>query len=547
MVRGLLILLSCLMCSCQLFHISEILDTAERQIGECPDSALTTMRSIRRYAVLLPPVRARYGVLYSAALDKNYIDIASDSLIRYSADFYDLYGTPEQRMTAYYYLGRTQENAGDILHATLSFLDAAQYTDAVDNNYLKGLLYSNLGVMYNNHFHYEKAYKYAEQSYQYYKAAGLKQHMAFQLYWKGATCEKLNRHKQSISYLNDAINLAESINHKQIILWSYRTLIIIYENISDTNNALKLIQEGENKFGTSLYNYSNICGAAATVFAHKGELCKSKNLLDKGWKYAKDDLDSSAMYLYTSKIAILNNQINKGYDIYNKSLEIQFNIAAKNAGGPLNHSVGKYFEQKAINAKNRSEQQKRIYIILLTAIAVCVVAAAIYSRKKALQQRRQIENNIAVIADIRKSIESQNKEIAAKLQASAKGHFDIFDEICNLYYEQPTDAKKQIVIYNKINNLISSFRSDAKVLANIEDIVNICYNNAITKVRNEMPQLREDELRMLCYIFAGFSNQAIAVFLNCEIGTVATRKSRLKSKITKANTTHKELFISLFA
>lgn len=145
MVRALVILLSVLLSSCQLFHITEILDTAERQLAEHPDSALATMRSIRRFEVLKPQVRARYGVLYSAVLDKNYIDIASDSLIRFSADYYDLYGTPEQRMRAYYYLGRTQENAGQILPATLSFLDAAQYTDRVDDNYLKGLLYSQLG------------------------------------------------------------------------------------------------------------------------------------------------------------------------------------------------------------------------------------------------------------------------------------------------------------------------------------------------------------------------------------------------------------------
>lgn len=546
MVRALVILISVLLSSCQLFHITEILDTAERQLAEHPDSALATMRSIRRFDVLKPQVRARYGVLYSAVLDKNYIDIASDSLIRFSADYYDLYGTPEQRMRAYYYLGRTQENAGQILPATLSFLDAAQYTDRVDDNYLKGLLYSSLGVMHNRHFHYEKAYKYAEQSYRYFKAAGLERYMAFQKYWMGATCEKLNRHKQSISHLKDAISLAESLGYKQIILWSYRTLIILYENISDTDNALKLIENGESKFGDSLYNYSNICGAAATIFAHNGDSSKSKHLIAKGWEYAKDDLDSSAMYLYASKIAILSNQINKGYNIYNKSLEIQFNIAAKNAGGPLNQAIGEYFEQKAINAKNKSEQQRRIYVILLTTIVICVVAVVIYSHKKTLQQRRQIENNIAIIADIRKSIESQNKEIAAKLQASAKGHFDIFDDLCNLYYEQPTDAKKQAVIYNKINNLISSFRSDAKVIANIENIVNICYDNVITKAKNEMPQLREDDLRILCYIFAGFSNQAIAVFLNCEIGAVATRKSRLKSKIINANTQSRELFTSLF-
>ena len=211
MVRGLLILLSCLMCSCQLFHISEILDTAERQIGECPDSALTTMRSIRRYAVLLPPVRARYGVLYSAALDKNYIDIASDSLIRYSADFYDLYGTPEQRMTAYYYLGRTQENAGDILPATLSFLDAAQYTDRVDDNYLKGLLYSRLGDIYSKQHNSKKAYEYSERSYNYYKVADMPRHQAYQLYRMGC----LNNYLKNINLAEKTFDPSQRVSHCQ--------------------------------------------------------------------------------------------------------------------------------------------------------------------------------------------------------------------------------------------------------------------------------------------------------------------------------------------
>ena len=86
------------MCSCQAFRITDILDNAERQLAVAPDSALMTMRSVRKYAVLIPKHRARYGVLYSAALDKNYIDVASDSLIRFSADYYDLKGTPIERM-----------------------------------------------------------------------------------------------------------------------------------------------------------------------------------------------------------------------------------------------------------------------------------------------------------------------------------------------------------------------------------------------------------------------------------------------------------------
>ena len=139
MVRAIFIALCALMCSCQILTAEQIMDNAERQLSNAPDSALNTMRSIRKIAIVLPERRARYGLLYSMALDKNYIDIAADSLIRFSTQYYDHKGSPEQRMRAYYYLGRTQENAGDNLAATLSFLDAAQYLDQVGDNYLKGL------------------------------------------------------------------------------------------------------------------------------------------------------------------------------------------------------------------------------------------------------------------------------------------------------------------------------------------------------------------------------------------------------------------------
>lgn len=105
--------------------------------------------------------------------------MAADSLIRSSARYFDYKGSPEQRMKAYYYLGRVQENAKQYLPATLSFLDAAQYTDTVDNNYLKGLLYSRLGMMYEQYNRYNTALEMFEKSYNYYKAANLKHHQAF--------------------------------------------------------------------------------------------------------------------------------------------------------------------------------------------------------------------------------------------------------------------------------------------------------------------------------------------------------------------------------
>ena len=134
MPRAIVIVLCLVLSSCQLWRVDGMMDAAERQMGCAADSALTTMRAVRRYAVLTPERRARYGLLYSMALDKNGIDVASDSLIGYSAAYYDREGTPIERMKAYYYLGRTQENPQQCDKAILSYLDAAQYADNVTTN-----------------------------------------------------------------------------------------------------------------------------------------------------------------------------------------------------------------------------------------------------------------------------------------------------------------------------------------------------------------------------------------------------------------------------
>ena len=546
MVRVIIIVLCTLMCSCQLRDIEQILSTAERQLTTAPDSALTTIRSVKWYSVLKPERRAKYGLIHSIALDKNYIDVTSDSLIRFSTRYYDYKGSPEQRMRAYYYLGRVQENNREYLPAILSLLDAAQYADAVDDNYLKGLLFSRLGTIYRHYYNYEKAYKYFEQSYNCYKAAGLKKHQAYQLYEMGFLSFRRNDNQRSIELLSEVVELSTEIDDVQILKWANIILAMAYDKISDFDNSYRILKYCENEFGSGIYNHSYICASAANTFTHKGYKKKADELLIKGWEYAKNSVDSSIMHIYVAYIEYYLQRYNSYYENFNRGLYMQLSIANDRLNNSVDKAEGEYFEQKAVAAKNIAVKQRNMYITILMVIVIGVVVFLSYNQRKIRLQRKSIENSLAAIADIKMGMQNQTKEVAVKLQAMIKNKFDIFDELCNLYYEQPTYEKKQTTIYNKVHNLISSFRTDAKMFSNIENIVNDCCDNAMAKLRNEMPKLREDEYKMLCYTFAGFSNQAMAVFFNCESGTVATRKSRLKSQIAKSNAPNKELFASLF-
>lgn len=84
------------------------------------------------------------------------------------------------------------------------------------------------------------------------------------------------------------------------------------------------------------------------------------------------------------------------------------------------------------------------------------------------------------------------------------------------------------------------------MLQELELIVNTCHDNAMEKLRNEFSSMKEADIRLLCYIFVGFSPQVISLFMKDTVANVYARKSRLKSRIKSAETANKELFLALF-
>ena len=512
------------------------MDNAERQLSNAPDSALNTMRSIRKIAIVLPERRARYGLLYSIALDKNYIDIAADSLIRFSTQYYDHKGSPEQRMRAYYYLGRTQENAGDHLAATLSFLDAAQYLDQVDDNYLKGLLCSKLGQMYAINDRNELAFNTIEKSYYYYKSIGLKKHQAYELYSLGKLCHSLNKFTEGIDLLNNAIKLADEIDYEAIKPYCYPYLILLYDANNQYDEAYKVIRLLNSK---NFDDYTLYIGAAAHTLHRKGKILEAKNLMNYGWSVAKNARDSSVMFHYQSKIHLYNKNIKSYLTSYSWAVNLQLKEATKLKENKLDATYTEYIRQKQIKVQKNTNKRKNTYIIILLVGITLSVFIVLQRLHRTRQLQKEIEKDLAIIDDIRKDYQ----RIGEKLLKQTKSQFEIFDQLCLTFYQYSIDEKKQKYVYKELQTLIKNFSKDTII---IEKNLNEAHDNIIAKLRAELPELTENDIRLACYILSGFSNQTIAVFLSCEYSAATTRRSRLKSKILNAHTPNNELFKIIF-
>lgn len=124
----------------------DTMDTAEVLMDSMPDSALTVLSSIEKTSLGDDKEKARYALLMSMALDKNYIDTTSFDVLQPAIDYYLEKGTPEERLRTLYYQGCIFLNKSDFDMAMQCFLKA----EDLKNECKDTITYANLLVAQGN-------------------------------------------------------------------------------------------------------------------------------------------------------------------------------------------------------------------------------------------------------------------------------------------------------------------------------------------------------------------------------------------------------------
>ncbi|MGN1219387.1 MAG: hypothetical protein ACI4TU_00415, partial [Candidatus Cryptobacteroides sp.] len=99
-MKRLLVFLFCafnVFISCKDDQIGAALASAEISMNEDPESSLKILESIDRSQILSRRQKAEFALLYSIALDKNYIDVQSDSIIAPAVEYYKSHGPRAER------------------------------------------------------------------------------------------------------------------------------------------------------------------------------------------------------------------------------------------------------------------------------------------------------------------------------------------------------------------------------------------------------------------------------------------------------------------
>lgn len=176
-----------------------------------------------------------------------------------------------------------------------------------------------------------------------------------------------------------------------------------------------------------------------------------------------------------------------------------------------------------------------LFFILVTTLAIYLYLKKREHHEEACGQIETMQHDIARMQEKENEIHNISKRIF-------KERFATIDEICNDFYQRGdnySDAEKGRRVSKIINHLKSK-----EALSQLEDIINKYNDNIITRLREQVPSIKEDEMTLVIYSFAELSNNTISFLTEKPTSYIYSKRSKIKKKIINSGAKDCELFIS---
>ncbi|MDE6295085.1 MAG: hypothetical protein K2M03_03385 [Muribaculaceae bacterium] len=444
----LLVIISLCACNRTAPEITKRLNHAERTMDSQPDSALSLLTQIDTTSLKTTGDRAKYALLLSQALDKNYIDTTDFSALQPAIDFYEKNGTPDQRLQTLYYKGRIYMNRGEDTNAMMTFLKARNDIPRCTNPRSAALLYEAMGVIYHRQYWMESYIDVNNKAAEYYMAAN-------------DTVAYL-RSKTKVLYASVMKDYSTTATHAlneiseipEHIEWNPSALLGLklryYHQFGTPTQLDSIIKHYQtlDSTKTTVYvrmDYADILAETGAVSDALSELNIINRDIDKA---VLSDDDSLKYYAIAANICKINGQYERAIDYYEKYLNLSEEHYEYLFDSGVMFAKEKYeYELDNVRKDSKFYLYLYSYSILILALLITIIVIAY------------------TISIVRKK---KNRLKWQKAQLQLKYHNLIIDNVCletekNLTHVQLEKASMEKDYLSLLNNTLTT---QIKILEN---------------------------------------------------------------------------------
>jgi DNA-binding CsgD family transcriptional regulator len=399
------------------------------------------------------------------------------------------------------------------------------------------------------------AFRYLDEAITYYKKCDY-EYGAIEVLQVRAYAKYLDgEYKASNILLLSELDTYKSINEDAYYyMFALYMLTSNYIYLNDLENARKYFKEFKRLKNNSTivkYNYFNfeagINKSFGDFFFNKKQIDSTLFYLEKSTKltdYMSEDVLKNYYRLYADTNKYLGD-IDKSKTYIDSLIFVQnrlFNRTVK-ASFKVNDSLitaeSELIVQNDKKAFNRIVAGFSVLALLLLSLLIFVYY---WKQKKKLEEHNlDIKNSLLFL-------KTNNEQLGVKVYGLEEYIQNLKKEVKQISRTGSVDHQKE-----KIKNLYKNLHLNSSTLLdkseNHLDLVNNLNIAFFRKIEENYPKLNKPEIIICYYLFMGFTNKEIAVFLNTTIRSVESRRYRISKKmnLSKKDMTLLEFLQSTFS
>lgn len=543
---ALLALLLFSSCRRQSDDIDSFLHNAESLMNEHPEDALSIIRHIDRRKIYSSASEARYALLYSQALDKNYVDVTSDSLTAVAVNYYDRHGTKHERAMAHYYQGRVFSNAGNFDAAIRSYSLAEDAASGTDDYYLLGLINNAVGNLHFEQYDLDEALQRDQQAASFFHRAQSPYNEALAYIGVGTVYSLKGDNEQMEIVYNKAIEIYKELGETDRILPLYEDLVV---KSLDTCRNMALVKQGLRHYYRE-YNNGSIplrsFGIWQKIYLKENEL-DSAQLCGEIILRNRNLFTShkiAGCYSLLEQVEMARGNYPEAYRYVKQYIAVMDSINQEKEEALVLELEQKYrnriLNQSYENLKQHNDQQRIITGLVLLFSLSLLVAGLLYLRKwreNAALKMREAEAEKESLGRACRELQEQLGTVGDRVDTDDEQERQLFDAL----------EERMVVLRNWVDKaetmkpalFMKSFRDYMTVnvkskhaLSDLQYVVNRKYYGVVDYLKAHYPELRKQDLDLCCLLCFGFSQHGICYLYNYEdIGSFYNKRSRLRKKL----------------
>lgn len=520
-------------------HFSnKALDRADGLMQERPDSALVLLQQWQRENPH-PSKRedARHALLLSMALDKNYIDLQSDSIIDKAVRYYAS-RKGRERMLAYYYQGRVFCNMHSYAASIVALENAAIDAQELEDNLYLGLINRTKGRIFSDTGNNPSAITCIRTAVACFEKANA---TAYTRYAKLSLALALYNNKEypnAFSVLDSIPKEPHDANlEHQVALCKAKTA---WANQLPKDSVLALYQIVPIK-------YYGILDFGRLALTHEvlGQKDSADFWLLQGYKKASSDEQLATLDYQRARIEERRGNFYKAYKLMHHSITFQDSLTRIRLTESVTSSQRDYFkkEMELETEKARGNALQLRLLIVISILTIAVIILLFMNRLRA--SNAKLRESLATLHNSTESLEQLRKDNTMLVGSLLSEKLLFLDKLSYDYCHADTDKLKD-AIFEQYKGTINSLKNNHQVFDEIESILNKYHDGILDRFRTQFPQIQGEKLDMVIIFFMRLPyNAAQLFFRHHNADSLKEAKKRIRKTIQESGAPDTALFLEM--